>query len=387
MKTTVIIITKNRPFQTKRLISSILRAKTPVLTSLVLIDDSTRSNYEILESFLFSFKDKCKYEHKSSLEIREEVQTVLDKTAFEENQKASIETCIGIKSPFLEFAETLSKLTPFRQSFFSMLSQSFGPYSTARNSGIYWAFRVFNPETVIFLDDDCYIEKPERLNAALQLINKKIGGKEIVAVSGLYEDLSLVLQKRKHPYEEALATFSLTGMNAFLRRSFLTEQQKRLVVLPYHALGGALILSKKAFSVLPFDPFIPRGEDHAYCVDFKTRWRRKFVIVRDNLFIVKHDPQKENQLIDQEKNTIRDIFRFVYLRFKIGHSFIRFFDIRWALSILLKLFLKPSESKQCFVELWALLFLARMFGKKNAGRYFETAKAWEFFIEKTGRLS
>ncbi len=379
MQVTVVVITKNRPLEVKRLVDSILNSKITSI-SLVLIDDSTRGNFESIENFLLPYRGI--YKHKSSSEVRKEVKSLLKRTGFTKAQRLSIETCFGLKEPFLEFAKSLSNLNPFRKSFSRILSRSFSPYSTARNLGMYYAYRVFKPEKIVFLDDDCVIKKPERLMGALQLIGKKVDGKEIVAVSGLYENLSISTRKRRHLYEEVTPTSIVVGMNSFLKRSFLTQQQQRLILMPYHALGGALILSRKIFTSLPFDPFVPRGEDHAYCVDFKARHGKDFAIVRDNLFVVHHNLHTEEIRDFQEINVLRDIFRFVYLRFKVGQWFIPGFALRWALNALIHMYIDLSKSKQRLLELWALLFLARIYAKKNVGKYSEVVKAWKSFIEK-----
>jgi len=379
MKVTAVVITRDRPLQVKRLIHSVFHSKIPSL-SLVLIDDSTRENFDSIEETLLSYKDIC--EHKSSLQLKKEVKSVLERMVLTAAQKSFIETCVGLESPYLEFAESLSKIILFRESVFTLLSGSFGPYSTARNLGIYCACKVFNPEKIVFLDDDCYIEKPERLIAALQLIGKRMDGKKIVAVSGLYEDLSRTMRKGRHPYEELAPTSILTGMNSFLKRSFLIRQQRRLVLMPYHALGGALILSRKVFVSLPFDPFIPRGEDHAYCVDFKSRYGRNLAIVRDNFFVVRHNLRAEQTPNLKEINVLRDIFRFVYLRFKVRQYFIPYFTIRWTLNALFRIFLEPSKGKRRLLELCTLLFLARIYAKRNVGKFSDIVEAWESFIKR-----
>ncbi len=378
MKVTAVVITRDRPLQVERLIDSISQPKMASL-SLVLIDDSSHENFESIENLLLSYGGIC--EHTSSLEARREVESVLKEIDLTTAQRSFVETCVGLKSPFVEFAESLSKIFLFRASFSAILSQSFGPYSTARNLGIYCACRAFNPEKIVFLDDDCYLKTPERLMAALQLVGRKIDGKELVAISGLYEDLSLYMQKRRH-YEELTPTSILTGMNSFLKRSFLTNQEQRLALTPYHTLGGALILSKKVFLSLPFDPFVPRGEDHAYCVDLKDRYGRDFAFARDNLFVVQHDKKLETSRTPQEINALRDIFRFVYLRFKVGHYFIPHFTIRWALNAAVHMFLEAPKSKQRFLELWALLFFSRNYAKRNSDKYPEIREAWESFLKR-----
>ncbi len=378
MKVTAVVITRDRPLQVERLIDSISHSKMASL-SLVLIDDSSHKNFESIENLFLSYGKI--FEHISSLEARKKVENALKEIDLTRAQRSLVETCVGLKSPFVEFAESLSKATLFRESFSTILSQSFSPYSTARNLGIYCACRAFNPDKIVFLDDDCYMKSPERLVTALQLVGKKIDGKELVAISGLYEDLSLHMRKRRH-YEELTPTSILTGMNSFLKRSFLTGQEQRLALMPYHTLGGALILSKKVFSSLPFDPFVPRGEDHAYCVDLKNRYDRDFAIARDNLFVVQHDKHLEASRTTQEINTLRDIFRFVYLRFKVGHYFIPYFTIRWALNAVVHMFLEAPKGKQRILELLVLLFLARSYAKRNADKYSEIMEAWESFLKR-----
>jgi len=379
MKVAAIVITKNRPLQVERLMDSIFRSEIPSL-SLVLIDDSSAENFGSIEKTLLSYGDI--WEHKSSLEGRREVESVLKKIDFARAQRSFVETCVGSKSPFVQFAESLSKMVLFRESLYAILSKSFSPYSTARNLGIYCACRAFDPDTIVFLDDDCYMRRPKILTAALQLIGKKVDGKEIVAVSGLYEDLWLSKKKKRHAYEEITPTSVLSGKNLFFRRSFLTDQQCRLALMPYHTLGGALILSKRVFVSLPFDPFIPRGEDHAYCVDLKDRYGRDFAIVRDNLFVVQHDKSLGISRNLQEINALRDIFRFVYLRFKVGDDFIPYFTIRWTLNAMIRMFLEIPKSKQRILELSALLFLARNYAKRNAAKYSEIVKSWESFLKR-----
>jgi glycosyltransferase involved in cell wall biosynthesis len=380
VKVTAVVITRDRPLQVERLIDSISHSKMASF-SLVLIDDSSHENFESIENLLLSYGKRC--EHKRSSEARREVENDLKEMDLARAHRSLVETCVGLKSPFVEFAESLSKIFLCRESLSAVLSQSFSPYSTARNLGIYCARRAYDPERIVFLDDDCYVKSPERLTAALQLIGKKIDRKEIVAVSGLYEDLSLYTPRGRHPYEEPTPTSILTGMKSFLERSFLTNQQQRLTLMPYHTLGGALILSKRVFVSLPFDPFIPRGEDHAYCIDLKDRYGRDFAIVRDNLFLVQHDKKRTPENL-QEINTLRDIFRFVYLRLKVGHHFIPYFTIRWTLNAVTQMFLEPSKSKQRILELCSLLFLARIYAKRNVDEYSETVKAWESFLKRIG---
>ncbi|NIP66641.1 hypothetical protein GWN63_00875 [Candidatus Bathyarchaeota archaeon] len=381
MKATVVVITRDRPWKVKRLIESVFGPELPCL-SLVLIDDSTSENFKKIERSLAPYADVC--QHRSSTEVKSHIENVLKQTGLTPTQKSCLKVCVGLKSPFHKFARSLSRINLFRDQFLALLSQSFAPYSTARNLGIYSAHREFNAQRIVFLDDDCYIRRPERLMDALQLVGERMEGKEIVAVSGLYQDLSLYNGDRTHRYQKPTPTAILTGMKTFLKCSFLTQQEQRLAIMPSHILGGALILSDKVFLRLPFDPFIPRGEDHAYLIDFKARFTRDFTMVRDNLFVVQHDPPSIKPRRLQEKNILRDIFRFIYLRFKVDQCPIPFFTTRWALKSLVGMFLEPSNSECRLLQLWALLFLARLYAKRNAHKYSNIVVAWRFFLEQLG---
>jgi glycosyltransferase involved in cell wall biosynthesis len=377
MAVTAVVITKNRPWQVKRLLDSIFDSKMPRL-SIVLVDDSEKRNFVMVDEFLVPFKDIC--EHKSSSELRREVSSLLEGSKISAESKLSIETCVGIKSPFLEFAESLTKMTLFRRSYLSLLSRSFAPYSVSRNLGVYRACRVFRPQTIVFLDDDCYVARPDNFRSALQPVGEGASEKKIVAVSGLYQDLSVSNSEGTLPYMKPRPTLILSGMHSFLKRSFLKEQQQRLTLMPYHMLGGVLILDRRVFLSLPFDPFVPRGEDHAYCIDLKARFGRDFAIVRDNEFVVNHYPDSRNCWTDRDRNALRDIFRFIYIQSRTGESYIPCFTARWASEILLHGFFDPSRSRQQLVKLWALLFLARTYAKRNVRSYYRVVKAWEHFL-------
>lgn len=377
MEVAVVIITKDRPSKVKRLIRSITRSEIGGLT-MVLVDDSKDENFHDTKKSLFPLRRVC--EHRSSKELKTEISELLEKSKISGEKRPLIEACIGIRSPFEEFAESLPRATILRKSFSTLLSQSFGPYSVSRNLGMYCAWKAFKPRKIVFLDDDCYVDRPERLKEALRLLGDRVDGREIVAVSGLYEGLSVSRLKGKQRHGRLNMKSVLKGMDSFLRRSFLTEQKDRLTLMPYHMLGGALILDRKAFLSMPFDPFIPRGEDHAFCVDLKTRFSKSFAVVRDNAFVVQHDSSHVHSIDAQDKNDVRDIFRFIYLRAKTGKGFIPNFTFRWGSAILLNSIIETSRSRQNFLKLWALLFLARIYARRNAAKYPQLLGAWKNFL-------
>ena len=147
-------------------------------------------------------------------------------------------------------------------------------------------------------------------------------------------------------------------------------------------LGGALILGKKAFYKLPFDPYVARGEDHAYAWDLRSYLVKNGIAVRDNYFLIGHQKEEISQK-QTEINVLRDIFRFVYSRAKTGESFIPLFTFRWMVASLVQLFLNPSRHRQWSNELWALIFLAPRFAKENTHKFKQNHQAWSSFLRQS----
>jgi len=358
----------------KHLINSILKARLDSF-SLVFIDDSNFNNFLQTKNFLQSHS--ISFKQLSSLEARRQVEKTLEKTNLTFNEKRFIKNCTGLYPPFCGYVERFFERGEMKPGSTSV-SLWFAPYSPARNLGIYCAVKFFNPNIIFFLDDDCLILYPEKLRSQLRLIETKLNQRRIVAVAGLYKDLLVCKQKKTFEHRiSKKALRILRGMDAFLRKSFVAGKA-RFEIMPPHMLGGALILSKKIFYVLPFDPWVARGEDHAYALDLKSFLDKNEIGIRDNHFIVGH--QRENSQKHIYIDVLRDIFRFVYSHAKTGRSFITLFIVRWAFTSLINLSLNPSNHKQYKNELWALLFVAPKFAKENACKFRQNIKAWESFL-------
>jgi len=377
---TFVIITKDRPERIKQLIRSILKTQL-IYRSIVLIDDSNTDNFIKTRSFLQSHL--IEFKQLSSSQAGKLVEKNLKKTNLTTDEKKFIRKCTGLKSPFCGYAEPF--LEPSKSELDLSTCLQFAPYSPARNLGIYSAVKFFNPDIIIFLDDDCLILYPEKLCNQLQLIEAKLNQKTIVAVAGLYKDLFARLFSEDKNLEKILSI--LRGMDIFLKESF-TVGKTRFKKMPPHMLGGALILHKRVFSVVPFDPYISRGEDHAYAWDLKKFLTKNEIAIRDNHFIIDHQKQTSKNTCAKkhiELNVLRDIFRFVYSRTKTGRSFIPLFPVRWALTSLCNLFLNPSNYMQYKNELLTLLFIAPKYAKENGSNFRQSIKAWnKFFVNKNG---
>lgn len=289
MKATIIVITKDRPRAVKNLINSILKARLAFL-SLVLIDDSNNENF--LQTKHFLQRRSIPFIQMSSPQARKLVEKTLAKANLTFNGERFIKDCTGLNSPFSSYIDKLfkrdgSKSTKKRKCL------KFAPYSPARNLGIYCAVKFFNPDIIFFLDDDCSILEPEKLESQLRLIDTQLNGKKIVAVSGIYKENMTFEQKDENQIVYKMVRI-LQGMDTFLRKTLMVEE-KRFKIMPPHMLGGALILSKKLFHILPFDPYVARGEDHAYALDLKSFLDRNEIAVRDNYFMVGHYRENEDK--------------------------------------------------------------------------------------------
>lgn len=375
---TFVIITKDRPKMTKHLVNSILETKLDSF-SLVLIDDSNHDNFlqtgDSLQSFPIPFV------HLSSPQAGSYVEETLEKTSLTPDEKRFVRNCTGLHSPFCGYIEQLFERYEMENGLTSF-GLFFAPYSPARNLGIYSAVQFFNPKTVFFLDDDCLIHNPKKLRGELQLLKTKLNQREIVAIAGIYEDIMLF--KVKETPEGRISSKILgilRGMDAFLRRSYGIEKA-RFKTMPSHMLGGALILSNNVFFGLPFDPFVARGEDHAYALDLKYYLGKNDVAIRDNRFVVGHQRDETAQKYT-DVNVLRDIFRFVYVQAKTCRSFMTLFILRWLLASLIDLFLNPSKHMQRRKELKALLFVAPKFSKDNCRKFRQDFKAWSKFLRQT----
>jgi hypothetical protein len=210
----------------------------------------------------------------------------------------------------------------------------------------------------------------------------KLDKRIIVAIGGVYKDILRSKSEKASEHGTLSKTLrNLRGMDAFLKK-LLAVENTRFKIMPPHMLGGALILSRIVFFNLPFDPYVARGEDHAYAWDLKNHLGKNRIAIRDNYFVVAHQKAKVSKK-QIGANVLRDIFRFVYSGAKTGISFIPLFIVRWGLASLIQLFLDPSEYAQCNNELLALMFFAPRFAKENASKYRQNFKTWNNLLNQS----
>ncbi len=160
-------------------------------------------------------------------------------------------------------------------------------------------------ETVLFLDDDEEVppDYPARVRRALE-------GNRVLGVAGPYHT------PQGHPY---LPEASPRG-NPFLDKArILNAAVRRLVeagatpVRTFLAFGGNLVLRSELAGQVPFDPWIPRGEDLDYVLNAALKGH-PFWFHRD-LWIV-HRPPRDHEISPYLKMA-QDVRRFLYEREKL----------------------------------------------------------------------
>ncbi|MBN2897989.1 MAG: cyclic nucleotide-binding domain-containing protein [Clostridia bacterium] len=185
-------------------------------------------------------------------------------------------------------------------------------YSNVRNICIYTASAI-GADVAILIDDDEVFENTSYVDMAIEFIGKRIYGKSIYGVAGYY------LNKYDEFYDDVDIVPWMTYWNRFGSKTKAFDKiigcAPRLKVTPF-AFGGAMVIHKNMFNMIPFDPNVTRGEDMDYLLNSKMFG---FDFFLDNKLNVKHLPPKKNHPI--WKRFREDIYRFLYEKSKIDNQY------------------------------------------------------------------
>lgn len=181
-------------------------------------------------------------------------------------------------------------------------------YSNIRNMCLILP-HILKADVSILIDDDEVFEDPDFLKKALEFIGKD----EIFGIAGFY------LQAHGgYKFNERRKWWKLFWNNTgAMNRAFkIIDNPPRLKDTPF-VFGGNMIIHKRMFKEVSFDPYISRGED----IDFLCNAKSKgFKFLLDNTLSIKHlPPPGQNPLWLKMRE---DIKRFIYMRVKlkqIGH--------------------------------------------------------------------
>jgi glycosyltransferase involved in cell wall biosynthesis len=181
-------------------------------------------------------------------------------------------------------------------------------FSRIRNTGLLLA-QGLSIDAAIFIDSDEVIEDPRYLKIACEYLNEKWKGKVVHGKGGFYvnRDGTILLSPQQ------LWWRSLWNKTKWMNQVWknILSAEDRLIPSPM-LLGGNLILHRSLFRHIPFDPYIPRGEDTDYLINAS---QEGFCLLFDREMKMKHlHPERTGVFYQEELKG--DIERFLYERGK-----------------------------------------------------------------------
>lgn len=219
---------------------------------------------------------------------------------------------LGIKKALLFSTAHLNELRLYLEKknfkeFSSMIDLQ--GFSKIRNTGLLLS-QALSMEMIIFMDNDEVIEDPDYLRIASEYLNQRFDGKWVSGKGGFYlnPDGSILLPPRKLWWD--MVWDKVRWMNQTYQK--ILKSKERLVPTSM-LLGGNLVLHCRLFRKVPFDPFIPRGEDTDYLINAS---QLGFFILFDPKLRIKHlHPMRTDTYYVEELKG--DVVRFLYERHKI----------------------------------------------------------------------
>jgi glycosyltransferase involved in cell wall biosynthesis len=183
-------------------------------------------------------------------------------------------------------------------------------YSSIRNLCMFIP-HILDSEVAVFIDDDEVFEDPEFVSKAKEFIGKDIGGRIVNAVAGYYiqPDGDYHVKKPFHPWMKYWDQYD--RMNEAFDKFIGTEP--RLKETPF-VFGGNMVIHRDLF-IVPFDPWVPRGEDIDFLINAKIFG---FTFFLDNQLSIRHLPPSKTHSTWMQLR--EDIYRFIYERAKIEHQ-------------------------------------------------------------------
>ena len=186
-------------------------------------------------------------------------------------------------------------------------------FSKIRNTGLLLA-QALSMDAVVFIDNDEIVEDPDYLETASEYLNQRWSGRLVSGKGGFYvnPDGSILLPPR------GLWWNLLWNKTKWMNRVWekILSSRDRLVSSPM-LLGGNLVLHRRLFQNVPFDPYIPRGEDTDYLINAS---QLGFCLLFDRQLRIKHLPPERTENFYQEELK-GDIERFLYERKKTRAEF------------------------------------------------------------------
>ncbi len=272
---------------------------------------------------------------------------------------------------------------------FSSLTDLKG-FSKIRNIGLLLA-QALSMDVSIFIDSDEVVEDPDYLETACEYLKQSWSGKLVSGKGGFYinSDGTILLPSDRLWWR--VLWNKTKWMNHTWKETLSSKD--RLIASPM-LLGGNLVLHGDLFRNIPFDPYIPRGEDTDYLINASEFG---FTILFDKELRLRHLHPKRTDVFYQ--NELRgDIERFLYERGKTKVGLIINLDpypgyfLNWTLrpkAILTSLFLSLDYlvRREWKEAIRSIDNIRLIFQKKGGGwlRYFEFKADWEKVMEEVQR--
>ena len=143
-------------------------------------------------------------------------------------------------------------------------------YSNVRNIGLIVS-HLLGSDVIVGLDDDEIIVDKNYLRIATRFIGKRLNHEFIAGIAGLYLD-----KQRNYKLSQKEIQAKAGEKNLFQRKEVImndavlavTKSRDKLVKTPF-VFGGNMVIHRKMFEHVPFDPYITRGEDIDYLINGK----------------------------------------------------------------------------------------------------------------------
>ncbi len=186
---------------------------------------------------------------------------------------------------------------------------SLSGYSNVRNACLI-AAALAGSDIAIFFDDDEIMRDPVYLAKALEFIGTEHEGHKILGVAGYYLRPEADTWRVPHPEDAHAAVWDGAGaMNRAFERVIGT--QPRLKRTPF-TFGGNMVVHRRLWEKVCFDPNVTRGEDIDFLVNAKMFGHHFFL---DNQLFIKHLPPPSRT--PGWRGFRENVVRFVYSREKL----------------------------------------------------------------------
>lgn len=182
-------------------------------------------------------------------------------------------------------------------------------YGAIRNMGLCCA-AVLGGEVVVFLDDDEVVSDPDFIKRARYALGQETRTRlPILAKSGYFFD------RDGSPYARTAKAGLINrwwskreDFNKWMRGALSGTRISRSNCV----CGGCMALHVRAYALIPFDPFITRGEDFDYLLNLRLMGLDMWF---DSRWAVRHLPPESTQ---RARRFMQDVYRWYYERAKLA---------------------------------------------------------------------